>query len=68
MERIQFSELRLRRKDVIDTWLHVLQNCDQARGLRYVLVYDDIGTGGWEALAKALRLHQPHKLRFQSYF
>lgn len=58
MERIQFSELRLRRKDVIDTWLHVLQNCDQAEGLRYVLVYDDIGAGGWEALAKALSLHQ----------
>ena len=67
MERIQFSELRLRNKDVIDTWLHVLQNCDQAHGLRYVLVYDDIGTGGWEALAKALRLHQPYMLRFQSY-
>ena len=67
MERIQFSELRLKSKDVIDTWLHVLQNCDQAHGLRYVLVYDDIGTGGWQALAKALRLHQPYMLRFQSY-
>ena len=66
MERIQFSGISLRNKDLVDIWLNVLQNCDEARGLRSVHIYDDIGTGGWEALAKALRLHQPHQLRFSS--
>ena len=67
MERIQFSGISLRNKDLVDIWLNVLQNCDEAHGLRSVHIYDDIGTGGWEALAKALRLHQPYMLRFSSY-
>ena len=66
MESLQLSQLSFRSKDLVDALLNVLQNCDQARGLQYVSVYDDIGTGGWEALAEALRLHQPYKLKFTS--
>ena len=29
-------------------------------------IYDEISTGGWEALAEALRLHQPYTLLFLS--
>ena len=70
MESIQISEISLMSKDPhgknFDTWLHILENCNEVRGLREVGVYDDIGTKGWEYLAKALRTHQPYKLQFRS--
>ena len=65
LESIQISEIILRSKN-LDTWLHILQNCNEVRGLREVGVYDDIGTKGWEYLAKALRVHRPYYLQFRS--
>ena len=61
---IQFSEINLRSKDLLDAWLYVLQYRHQDRDLS-VCIHDDIGTDGWEALAKALKLLRLS--RFESY-